>query len=214
MDVSALIRRGGLAAMVGGALFLLADAWTLVEEYIIGGPERLSEQAATTSWAFVSIMFLAGGILLLLGLVALYARQVEESGALGLVGFLLAFVLMAMVVGAMWTFTFVAPTAAVEAPAFLDNENPAGPLMVGFMLSFMLFPLGWLVFGIATYRAGVFPKFAGGLLAVGALVAFAPLPAVTAVLDISLVWLGYSLFSEGRERAGSFAKPEIQPQPR
>lgn len=54
MHVSALIRSGGLAALAGATLFLIADAWTLVEEYIIGGPERLSEQAATTSWTFVS----------------------------------------------------------------------------------------------------------------------------------------------------------------
>ena len=215
MNVSGMIRRGGLAAVAGAALFLIADAWTLVEEYIIGGPERLSEQAMTTSWTFVSVMFLARGILLMIGLVALYARQAEAAGVLGLVGFLLTFVLMAMIVGAMWTFTFVAPSAAIEAPAFLDNENPSGPLMVGFMLSFMIFPLGWLLFGIATFRARVFPKLAGGLLAVGALVAFAPLPAATLLLDIAVIWLGYSLFSERRERATeglARSEPDVQPQ--
>lgn len=215
MHTSALVRYGGLAALIGGALFLVSDVWTLVEEFILGAPERLSEQATTTSWTFVSVMFMAGSILLLLGLVALYARQAEASGILGLSGFLLTFVLMAMVVGAMWTFTFVAPSAAIEAPAFLDNENPAGPLMVGFAITFMAFPLGWLLFGIATYRAGIFPKFAGGLLAVGALVAFAPLPAATVLLDAAVIWLGYSLFSERGEQTGEEplrSGPEVQPQ--
>ncbi|MDQ3507651.1 MAG: hypothetical protein M3494_06515 [Actinomycetota bacterium] len=214
MNASDLIRRGGLAAVAGAALFLVADLWTLVEEFVIGGSEKFSEQAATTSWTFVSAMFLAGGILILLGLVALYARQAEAAGVLGVVGFLLAFVLMAMVVGAMWTFAFVAPTAAIEAPAFLDNESPAGPLNIGFAITFMGFPLGWLIFGIATFRAGVFPRLAGGLLAVGALVTFAPLPAVTLLLDIAVIWLGYSLFSERRERAGEgrLAQPEVHPQ--
>jgi hypothetical protein len=201
MNASDLIRRGGLAALVGGALFLLADAWSLVEEFIISGPERFSEQAATTSWTIVSAMFLIGGILLMVGLVALYARQVEEAGVLGLVGFLLAFVWMALVVGAMWTFVFVVPSAAIEAPAFLNAESTAGPLDLGFMITFMGFTVGWLLFGIATFRAGVFPKLAGGLLAVGALVAFAPLPGVTIVLDLAVMWLGYSLLSGKTEEA-------------
>lgn len=153
----------------------------------------------------------------MIGLVALYARQAEEAGVLGLVGFLLTFVLMAMVVGAMWTFAFVAPSAAIEAPAFLDSESPAGPLNLGFAITFMGFPLGWLVFGIATFRAGVFPRFAGVLLAVGALLAFAPLPAVTVVMDIAVVWLGYSLLSEKSgvpEKELARPEPEIQTQAR
>lgn len=80
----------------------------------------------------------------------------------------------------------------------------------------MGFPVGWLIFGIATFRAGVFPRLAAGLLAVGALATFAPLPAVTLLLDIAVIWLGYSLLSERRAHAGegrlAQPKPEVQPQ--
>ena len=77
-------------------------------------------------------MYLLGGVLVLLGLVGIYVRQSEESGILGLVGFLVAFFGMALLVGSAWFQLFVAPFFAVEAPGALDAE-PAGMLAVGFV---------------------------------------------------------------------------------
>lgn len=202
------IRWGGLAAILGGALLLIADGWGLMQEILGAGPEKFSEQAATASWTVMSVLFMSAGILILLGLVSIYARQSEEAGILGLVGFLAAFVSMALVVGAFWTFAFVAPSAAIEAPAFLDNEQAAGPLNLGFMLAFMSFPVGLALFGIATFRARVFPRIAAVALTLGALVSFAPFPGVTLLLDVALIWVGYSLYSEHRAEAAS---PEMVP---
>lgn len=206
------IRWGGLAAILGGALLLIADGWGLAQEIFGTGPEKFSEQAATTSWTAMSVLFMSGGILILLGLVSVYARQAEEAGIFGIVGFLAAFVSMALVVGVFWTFTFVAPSAAIEAPAFLDNEQAAGPLMLGFMLTFMSFPVGLALFGLATFRARVFPRAAAAVLTLGALVSFAPFAGVTLLLDAALIWIGYSLYSERRvEAASPQAAPPVQP---
>lgn len=202
------IQWGGLAAILGGASLLIADGWGLMQEILGTGPEKFSEQATTTSWTVMSVLFMCGGILILLGLVSIYARQAEEAGILGLLGFLAAFVSMALVVGAFWTFTFVAPSAAIEAPAFLNNEQTAGPLNIGFMLTFMSFPVGLALFGIATFRARVFPRIAAAVLTLGALVSFAPFAGVTLLLDLALIWVGYSLYSEHRAEA---ALPEVTP---
>lgn len=202
------IRWGGLAAILGGALLLIADGWGLMQEILGTGPEKFSEQAATPSWSVMSVLFMSGGMLILIGLVSIYARQAEEAGILGLVGFLAAFVSMALVVGAFWTFTFVAPSAAIEAPAFLDNDQAAGPLNLGFMLTFMSFPVGLALFGLATFRARVFPRVAAAVFTLGALVSFAPFAGVTILLDVALIWVGYSLYSERRARAAS---PEVAP---
>lgn len=202
------IQWGGLAAVLGGASLLIADGWGLMQEILGTGPEKFSEQAATTSWTVMSVLFMCGGVLILLGLVSIYARQSEAAGILGLAGFLAAFVSMALVVGAFWTFTFVAPSAAIEAPAFLDNEQAAGPLNLGFMLTFMSFPVGLALFGIATFRARVFPRIAAAVLTLGALLSFAPFPGVTLLLDVALIWVGYSLYSEHRAEAAS---PEVAP---
>ena len=68
--------------------------------------------------------------------------------------------------------------------------------------------LGGLLFGIATLRAGVLPRWAGGLLAITA--ALTPLAALlphqiqrlaAMPMGLALAWLGYALWSELREQA-------------
>jgi hypothetical protein len=75
------------------------------------------------------------------------------------------------------------------------------------LAGFAGYMLGGLLFGIATFRAGVLPRWAAGLLAVaGPLgpVAVALLPHaleryVGVPLGLALAWLGYALWSERRE---------------
>jgi hypothetical protein len=54
----------------------------------------------TPSYAFSSLLYLLGGVLLQLGLVGLYIRQSGPLGILGLVAFLVAFLGTALAVGA------------------------------------------------------------------------------------------------------------------
>jgi hypothetical protein len=59
------------------------------------------------------------------------------------------------VVGTVWTEFFVAPSLAVEAPEFLDAEEAAGFVDVGFIASYSLLSLGWALFGVAALRARI-----------------------------------------------------------
>jgi membrane protein implicated in regulation of membrane protease activity len=68
--------------------------------------------------------------------------------------------------------------------------------------------LGGLLFGIATLRAGILPRWPAGLLAVAA--ALTPLAALLpheiqrlagVPVGLALAWLGYALWSERREQA-------------
>lgn len=213
MFASNLIRVGGLAAVLAGALLLIADLWSLLLEVIVGGSENFSEFAVTTPWTVLSTMFLLGSLLLLVALVGLYARQSEAAGALGLSGFLVALVGTGLLVGMMWTMAFVVPSAAIEAPAFLDAEETAGPLDMGFMLSGIAVAVGWALFGVATLRARVFPRRAAIVLIIGALLTVLPLPATTLLIDVAVAWLGLSLLSEqGRSTAETSigAQPRVQ----
>jgi hypothetical protein len=150
MSSSNLIRLSGLAAVAAGVLLLIGDLLAFATE-----PENLSEWATAPSYVFVWLLFLLGAVLLLVGLVGLYVRQSEAAGVLGFVGFLIAFLGTALALGTVWAQLFVAPSLATEAPGVLDNE-PTGMLAAGFMITFMIvFPLGWLLFGIATLRAQV-----------------------------------------------------------
>jgi len=160
---------------------------------IVGGG-RISEAATSAASA---AFFLPSGsqllamLLLLVGLVALFVRQAEMFGALGLVGFLLALVGTAMAAGALWSQVFVVPRLAEVAPAVVDTG--AGSVLVGFLLSFLIFGVGWLVFGVATLRTRVFPRWAVMLLIVGAVISILPLPSRALVLEIAAACLGFTL---------------------
>ena len=192
MSSSNLIRLSGLAAVVAGALLLVGDLLDLLS--LATGPENLSEAATTAPFTFTFLLYLIGSVLLLVGLVGLYVRQSEASGLIGLVGFAVAFLGSALVLGAVWAQLFVAPFLAIRAPATLDAE-PTGTLAVGFTLTFALGALGWLLFGIAALRAGVYPRAAAIALMVGAVISFLPIPASGIVLDVVVAWLGFTLLT-------------------
>jgi hypothetical protein len=74
----------------------------------------------------------------------------------------------------------------------------------------ILYMLGGLVFGIATFRAGILPRWAAGLLAVTAVVtpAAALLPhhlqrLAGMPVGIAVAWLGFALLTERRARGGA-----------
>jgi hypothetical protein len=186
---SNLIRLSGLAAIVAGALLLVGDLLSLATE-----SENRSEAATTAPFVFTFLLYLIGTVLLLVGLVGLYIRQSEASGILGLVGFAAAFLGEALVLGAVWTELFVAPFLANAAPAVLD-AGPTGTLAVGFILTFALGALGWLLFGLAALRARVYPRAAAIALMVGAVISFLPIPASGIVLDAVVAWLGFILLT-------------------
>ena len=191
MYSSNLIRWSGLAAILGGALLIVSDFLGFT---VLSGD--LAETAATGAYLADGSMRVLAGVLLLLGLVGLYAYQSEASGGLGLVAFLIAFAGTALILGTWWTNAFVAPSLAMEAPAFLE-AGPTGVLGVGFALSFALGAVGWLLFGLVSLRTQVYPRAAAAALMVGAvLLTFAPLPATGVVFYVAIGWLGLALFSQ------------------
>ena len=100
----------------------------------------------------VSLLLLISSICLLLSLPAMYARQADAAGWLGLAGFALL-------------QTGILLLVVVAAPALLYptlNQAP-GENLAAFFLGIAL-TLGLLLTGIATIRAGVFPRWAGIVL--------------------------------------------------
>jgi hypothetical protein len=197
MSSSDLIRWSGLAAMVAAALLVVGDLLNLTAF----GPEPLSKEAQTGSYLFQQALYLLGVMLLLVGLVGLYAWQSQGAGALGLVGFLVAFAGTVLLAGFLWASTFIAPALATEAPEILDAGPPPG-----FFLALMTCAVGWLLFGIAALRAQVYPRRATILLIVGAVIFALPLPFTTIVLCVAVAWLGFHLFT-GTERPPRRERP-------
>jgi hypothetical protein len=196
MYSSNLVRYSGLAAILGVALLIVSDFLSLT--VFSGDPV---EMAATGTYLVDGSIRVLAGVLLLLGLVGLYARQSEASGATGLVAFLVTFAGTSMILGTWWTNTFVAPTLATDAPAFLE-AGPTGIMSVAYTLSFALGAVGWLLFGLVSLRTRVYPRAAAATLVVGAALTFVPLPAASVVFYVAIAWLSFALFSKQETFAG------------
>ena len=204
-----LVRWSGLAALAAGIIFAGIQP--------IHPPDVVAS-VTTGAWAIITPLKTAMCLLFLLGITGLYARQVERAGWLGLAGFLLLGLCWAVQTGFVFAEAFIAPPLAATAPAFVDaflgisygntNGVDLGALPAIYAFMGILYMLGGLVFGIATFRAGILPRWAAGLLAVTAAVtpAAALLPhaqqrLVGIPMGLAIAWLGYALWSERRAHA-------------
>lgn len=193
-----LIRWAGVAAVATGLLLAVADALYIAALH----DPPLSVAADSATWVPWAVLSLAAGYLGLIAAAGLYLRQVTETGAWGLLGFLIAALGTSMFIGWAWAGAFVLPSLVQVAPDFLDSlrTSPSGLMAAGFLGTFLLFGLGWLLLGLATARANVLPRLPSWLLVLGAIVnlvdVFARVPFGTLILDVALVWLGWWLWSE------------------
>jgi hypothetical protein len=101
-------------------------------------------------------------------LLGIYERQSRAAGTFGLWAFVVAFLGTALLAGNTWAEVFVWPTLAQVAPNVLSGQATEAPvyLMRGITLSGPIFSIGIILFGAATLRAGVYPRWAPLLLIV------------------------------------------------
>ncbi len=209
ITASSLIRWAGFSAMIAGIFFVLVG---------LLHPLNILSSVTTTQWAIVHILATAMGFFGVLGLTGIYARQVEESGWLGLVGYILMSLWLVNLSHFTFIEVFVLPPLVTQAPTVVESvlgifTKSAGEINLGALSTiydlngFIGYMIGGLLFGIATFRARILPRWAGGLLAIGGLlVPFAALlppvheAKVTIPGGLALVWLGYSLWAERRQR--------------
>jgi hypothetical protein len=210
ITASKVIRWAGLAAMGAGILFMAIQAIH---------PLDVLSSVTTTRWAITHYLSITMDFLGLLALAGIYARQVEKSGWLGLVGYLLFSLFWAFSMAFHFAETFISPVLATEAPKFVEgflgivskapSEINLGALPTVYALTGIAYMLGGLLFGIATFRARILPRWAGGLLAVGIILPLFmsslvhhPFDRIFAVpVGLAMAWLGYALWSERREQA-------------
>jgi hypothetical protein len=187
MSSSSLVRLGGgLASIVSGVLLVVGHLLNLG-----GDPEYgtvLGESLVLT--AHVALVF---------ALVALYAAQAERSGLLGSTGMVLSVVGTTLASGVI--LVEIAGASGAEVDVVL-GMGVSGALSV---LGGLVFFVGLILFGIATMRAGVLPRWAGLLLIVGDIVFAAGGFSGSAALVVEVVgaaatcagfvWLGLALLS-------------------
>ncbi|MGC0272960.1 hypothetical protein ACO0LV_08195 [Pseudactinotalea sp. Z1739] len=164
-------------AMAAGPLAVAS----IIAEFSAGNsPEAL----ASTTGIIAAVLALSAVIALLIGLIALHARQADHIPGPGLTGFILATVGAVMTAGGVWSAVFVVPGLAEVAPHVLETGIPS--VMAGFVFSYALLGLGGLLYGIATLRGGLMASGSSILLIVGGVICLAPLPARYFLLAIAI----------------------------
>ncbi len=146
--------------------------------------------------------------LTLLSLQGIYLSQIEQVGGLGLIGFVLAFMGTSLTGGVMF-YSYVISSLALKEPSLAQYFGPGmslGGAVDGLMIaSGMAYLMGWVVFGLATFRAQVYPRWMGFLLAFGLLLGLPlrlPMPGGRsvgfAIWSIAFIALGIALWKGDR----------------
>jgi hypothetical protein len=123
---------------------------------------------------------------MLAALVGLHVVQARSLGRLGVVGFAVAFVGTALVlVSTLW------------AVILLERFGTTVPGLL-FGLGLLGWLVGFVLFGIATFRARVLPRWSGLLLVAYPLVLMAGVPIEGPLILVGLLWLalGYALWTQ------------------
>ena len=205
-----LIRAAGVAAVVGGLLYIGVQ---------ISHPHLDLALVSTTEWKIRQTMKVLFTALSLAGITGMYLRQVKQTGALGLIGYLVLAAGFLLMLSTEVMGVVVLPAIAGTSPGYVTDvlavAVPGGHAIgdIGLMgpltqVAGVGYLAGGLLFGIALFRARILARWAAALLAAGAVATLAIplLPQVNFRLfaiptGIALVGLGYSLWREQRAPA-------------
>lgn len=152
MSDSSLSRNAGGLALAAGAAFALVD----LGRWAFDRPDNKIGMMADPRFLVFNGAYFVAFVGLAVALVALYSQLAPRTGRFGLVAFVAALAGTMTQGGNMWFDGFAAPWLAAVAPQVFTAEKTI-TLQVGALAAYLLFALGWMLFGIAVLRARVVP---------------------------------------------------------
>lgn len=221
ITASKVIRWSGLSAIAAGIIFAGIQP--------IHPPDVLAS-VNTDLWAILTSLKTVMSIFGLFGIAGLYARQVKETGWLGLVGYILLTIFYAVQMCYSFAETLILPLLTSLVPSFVESSlglatGVPGEMNLGaFGTVYLFLPLlylaGLLLFGIATFRARILSRWAALLLAFSGPLAFVMVSLLphqferlaAMPMGIALAWLGYALWSERQPKAAELVADVGSPQ--
>ncbi|WP_167046608.1 hypothetical protein [Salinibacterium sp. ZJ454] len=196
---SPLARAAGPIALVAGLTFAAMDvARLLATDWSVDRLSRMQQTPFIVANALHFVVFIG----LVLALVAVYMRYAESAGALGVVAFCAALIGTMDMAGNMWFDGFAAPWIAATAPEAI-LAGGSGVLAIGGFSSYVLFALGWIVFGIAGWRARMFPTWVAVVFVIAGLLGYnAGLSPYGIPIGLAMAALGWWIMRSSRASAG------------
>jgi len=188
------VRQAGIASLVAAALILVSQVSQLVLPMVISESFWIATQTLRVGLSLVAMFAL------LIALTGIYAQQAPATGKLGLVGYLTASLGTVLVAGDWWYEAFIGPMLRQQAPELL-NTGISGSILIGAALTFVIFAAGWVIFALASFRAGVAPRGAAVLMLLGGIAGILTLISPFQVpLALAVGWMGLWLVrSDSRE---------------
>lgn len=184
MKTTTLFRLGGLVILLSAMIVAFLDLLYFVAK----------AQSASTWAAWLGILI---DVFRVFGLGALFARQAQRGGILGLIGYVL------LVCGSLAGIAFGAVQFGVLA-GVVSNDQLAQvhAYAIGTTILFWSLYIGEVAFGISIIRAQVLSKYAGALLVLVGVLHYltGPLaftrPIYSIVSVVAYAWLGWILASQ------------------
>ena len=187
---SPLSRYAGAIALVAGILVIASRVVLMTTPAHI---DALKVFVLSGTFAINSIVSITAYALLALALVAIYEREARPASTLGVVGLAAAMIGTVFMAGDWWFEAFAVPRLAEIAPDVMDTWI-GGRLFVGGVSSFVLFGLGWALFGIASLRARVMPGRIAAAILAGGLLSGVPIGVAYltggVILGLAVAWAG------------------------
>jgi hypothetical protein len=194
---SPLASAAGPIALGAGLAFAAVDvARLLAADRNLDRIEMMRQTPFVVTNALYWVVFIG----LVLALVSVYFRSAGRTGGLGAVGFCFALVGTLDMAGNMWFDGFAGPWIADVAPGAI-LAGGSGMLAVGGFSSYVLFALGWIVFGITGWRSGMFPAWAGVAFIVAGVLGYnAGLPPYGIPIGLTMAALGWWILRSSSTR--------------
>lgn len=208
-----IIRWSGLALALGGIIAALF--WIL-------HPEESVLLTDPAGYQTEHILDVVGLMLLIPGLMGLYARLVNRTGWLGLAGFLVTLLPLLVMMGISVVDLLIWPSIAQVQPdliltsegEFIQSSGPFAATISLIVPFAMIGALGFTLLGIAIWRSNALSRWAGLLLAIsGPLYLIGPGFVPHNMLLVNLlvygpfaagtVWLGASILNGSEPQAQS-----------
>ncbi len=187
MSESALSRYAGPIVLVVGAYLAVIH---LVLEFVFIRFSDLAVMLADPTFRVVNLAYAAAFSGLAIAACAAYDRQAREAGRFGLVALCAAIIGTVNLGANMWFEGFAVPWLAGEVSQILTAEKTLF-WQVGYYSSYLLFAVGWVLFGLASLRARVFPRLISLAIVAGGIIGFlAARPPYGVALGLALLSLG------------------------
>jgi hypothetical protein len=187
MSESALSRYAGPIVLIVGAYLAVIH---LVLEFVFIRFSDLAVMLADPTFRVVNLAYAAAFSGLAIAACAAYDRQAREAGMFGLVALCAAIIGTVNLGANMWFEGFAVPWLAGEVPQILTAEKTLF-WQVGYYSSYLLFAIGWVLFGLASLRARVFPRLISLAIVAGGIIGFlAARPPYGVALGLALLSLG------------------------